>query len=75
MTCPRCSNEGVVYSALSRELICLVPHCGWERELDEAEVFELLFPEGRRRSVTQSSQSAAERGPSTAWPGGDPCAV
>ncbi len=43
MICPRCLTEGeVAYSALSNGLVCLIPDCGWEQELDAAEAFEML---------------------------------
>jgi hypothetical protein len=67
MMCPECLTSGeVVYSALSRELICLASQCGWSRELDESEAFDLLFPgaSSRRESLRYAKASESETEPS-----------
>ena len=44
MICPKCLTEDeIAYSALSNGLVCLVPECGWEQELDSAEAYQLLI--------------------------------
>ena len=44
MICPKCLIEDeIAYSALSNGLVCLVPECGWEQELDSVEAYELLI--------------------------------
>ena len=43
MICPRCLTEGeVAYSSLSNGLVCLVPECGWEQEMDAEVAFDLV---------------------------------
>ena len=50
MICPKCLEAGeVAYSAVSGSLLCLRPACGWERLLDEEEIFGLFF--GSRAGV------------------------
>jgi hypothetical protein len=47
MTCPQCHPvQELAYLAVSRSLVCLT--CGWERPLDEEEIYELFFTRARR---------------------------
>lgn len=44
MMCPRCLTEGeIAYSSLSNGLVCTVPECGWEQEMDVFEGLDLVL--------------------------------
>ena len=43
MVCPRCLTEGeIMYSDLSRGLMCFALECGWEQNLESSETYELV---------------------------------